>query len=227
LYPERFDNAEDDGSRALLQVLRPGLFAAIVALVYLHRRLNKVCDVPEWDTLSKEVVLNMEVGYIVGDSLKSVGPELGVLIGGIRYIALATVLMQEREQYVRYRNIKRNKLDIFEEHRRWGCDHAQIAGFLVGALTFRRDSYDIAAALRGSKADPLRIRPELDLWRATVAWIDSMKEGGTPPKSERMVEILAPEEEEVATLKARFETLLKQGSTFSWMLKGVSKELDI
>lgn len=53
LFPEAFETIqEDDTSDALLRILGPGLFAAFLAMVYMQRRLNKVCESTEWETLA-------------------------------------------------------------------------------------------------------------------------------------------------------------------------------
>lgn len=226
LFPDRFKLQEDDTIKALLTVLEPGLFAAILGLVYCHRRLNKLCKVAapsEWETLSKEIVLNMELGYIVGSTFERIGPEIGILAGGIRYVALAAALVKHREQYSRYRNLKRNKLDILDEHKRWWCDHAQVAGFVVTELGFRRDSYDIAAALRGKDADKRRVPEALLPWQACIAWVDALKTGKDAPDDAQLASFsVGPGQVEQVT--ERFDALFEAGSSFAWMFRGAGKE---
>src|SRR5690606_6103682 len=80
LYPEKVSAVPgSDSLRRLVDALGPGLFASLLGLLYCHRRLNKICTPAEWGTtLSKEYVLNMELGYLVGSSFPKLGGADGV-----------------------------------------------------------------------------------------------------------------------------------------------------
>lgn len=217
LYPERFQNLkEDDTSSALLEILRPGLFASLLGMVYLHRRLNRICTAPEWETLSKEMVLNMELGFILGSSVSAVGPGLGTLLGGIRYVALATFLLRSPDIYTRYRNRFKRRFDSSHEQNQWGCDHGQISAYLIKDLGFTKDILETSTAFRAGSVQPTR---EMRLWNAVLRWIDGLKDGKPPGRGDEAFELVEAEDSDLQVLNERVEHLLKHGTSFSWMLR--------
>lgn len=227
LFPDRLQAiTEDDTSKALLEILRPGLFASLLGLIYFHRRLNRICTAPEWESLSKEMVLNMELGYIVGSTIVAVGPGLGALLGGIRYAALATFLIRSPDIYTRYRNRFKKKFDSAHERAQWGCDHAQISAYLIKELGFTKDIIEVSRVLRKNLNPGDVLNREMSVWRATLHWIDGIKDGKCPPSEPDVVKALEASPEDLAELKQKTEKLFKEGSTFSWMLRTSAGEKD-
>ncbi|NDC37096.1 MAG: hypothetical protein EBZ48_03480 [Proteobacteria bacterium] len=217
LYPEKLaSTTEDDVGKALVDILGPGLFASLLALVYLHRRLNKICVNEQWDTLSKEFVLNMELGFIVGSSLNKVSPADGTLVGGIRFAALAAFLLATPEQFLRYRNLKKRQFDIPHEHSLWGCDHSQIAAFVLKEFGFSNDLMRISHALRKEADSVHALTPELQPWRSTLRCIDTIKSNGELTECSKD---LSPTEAELSTLSERTSALFTGTSSFAWMFK--------
>jgi len=216
LYPDQMETIqEDDTTVALLRVLGPGFFATLLGLVYLHRRLNKICRNAEWQNLSKEYVLNMELGFYAGSAFTRLGTGEGTLVGGIRYAAMATLLLRTPDYFIRYRNLKRKRIDLEHEQSLWGCDITQIGACLIKNLGFRKDLLEVGAALRGDLT--VSLPDDLRRWRAAIGWIDAMK-AGTPPDPEHWL-ALDSDPSQVQELTARTNKLLRDGSTFTWMLQ--------
>ncbi|MCB0333104.1 MAG: hypothetical protein KDD55_06365 [Bdellovibrionales bacterium] len=219
LYRDRLhDITEDDMSRALVRVLHPGLFASLLGLIYMHRRYNKICAGETWDELSKEYILNMEVGFLIGKAAPSIGDAVGVLLGGVRAAALATLLKRDEQSLVGYRNLKKKKLDVAFEHERWGCDHGQIAAFLLRNLGLSFDFMQMAYAIRGYSVGDLPA--ELQPWRAAILLIDGVKEGvdlGEVSTSAAGLTLLPSEK---SVMQKDVTNLFEKGSTFGWMFKG-------
>lgn len=225
LFPEQFEELkEDNATVALSEILGPGLFASLLALVYMHRRLNKLAPAEEWDSLSKEYVLNMEVGYLVGSATSQIGAAIATLVGGIRFAALATLLIRDAEQYKRYRNLKKSSFDIEFEHERWGCDHGQISAYLLKSLGFPLDAQQVCFALRRAEEDLSQINKEFVKWRVSSKVIDDFKQS-VPPSLEDIrrygLELTA---EDLTQINMSCGKLFESGSTFTWMFKG-SKDL--
>jgi hypothetical protein len=85
LYPERFEaNTDDDIGRAVVGILRPGLFAVVLTLLYYHRRLKKILpEVPLSAQLSEEYITAMEAGFCVGIASSLPGDAAGMLVAGL------------------------------------------------------------------------------------------------------------------------------------------------
>jgi hypothetical protein len=225
LFPMRFENLkEDDTSKALLEILRPGLFAPLLALIYLHRRLNRICQAPEWETLSKEFVTNMELGYIAGTTISAIGPGLGALLGGIRYAALATFLLRSPDIYSRYRNRFKKKFDSTHEHTQWGCDHAQISAYLIKDLGFTKDIIEVSKVLRKPLSPGDTLNREMTIWRATLTLIDGIKDGKIPAHDSEGIKCLEAASGDLAEIKTKTDELLADGPTFTWMFRQIAAD---
>lgn len=225
LYPNEFEKlSEDDSSKALIKILKPGFFAALLGLVYFQKRLNKICQSEHWKTLSAELAQNMEIGYIIGSALPKLSTADGILLGGIRYVALATFLVRDAETYRRYRNGKKGKFDLEYERSHWGCDHAQIAYYLLQDLGYIKEIPDLANALRKL---PKRLDDANEIvrkWYAALEWIDDLKSGHCPPTNELALKILDFQEDCIEQLRENTANVIQHGSTFKWMLRGRPKK---
>jgi hypothetical protein len=215
LQPDDFEtNTEDDASKALVQILGPGLFASLLGLVYLHRRCNKILTTENWTKLSEEYVLNMEIGYMTGLTMPQLGGPAGMLISGIRFAALATLLLWTPEHYLKYRRSKRRVLDLEYERSLWGCDHAQIVACLIRALGYRTDAQEVTRAFRGDLRTALP--GDLDAWRIGVEYIESIKQTAQLPQSSGETP-LGSSHSTLADLVDDITEIMKEGSSFSWM----------
>jgi len=216
LHPEAFEKAKnDDSSKVLLSVLGPGTFAVILGLVYLHRRCIKIINHEDWNKLSDEIVINMEVGHLTGTTLTELGPVAGMLIGGIRYAALATLLLWTPQHYARYRKAKRRMLDLEYERSVWGCDHAQVTACLIRALGFRNDVHDMTRAFRG---DDMEGAPrDLHTWKIGLEWMETIKWSGKSPGLNNAP--LGSTQSSAADLVDEINEVIKDGTSFSWMLR--------
>jgi hypothetical protein len=217
LYADRFEGIqEDDTSRALIRILHPGLFASLLSLLYLHRRFNKICSFDEWEELSKQYILNMELGFLVGKGCPRIGEAVGVLVGGIRYAALAIFLRGDKVAYEAGRN-RKMIFDVFFEHEKWRCDHGQIAGLLLRSLGITPDYMQAAYSLRGHGEGALQ--DEFCTWSVVVRIIEALK----MKQDIRAIELsdlgFSLSDEEVKGIKESTDHLFEEGSTFTWMLR--------
>lgn len=220
LFPnEMKDMTEDDATKAVLSVLGPGLFAVLLSFIYYHRRLNKLLENKEyWEELSKEIVLNMELGYLVGESLPKLNSTSGVILGGIRYIALATLMLEDATQYQRYRNLNKKKLVIEDEHKRFGCNHSQISGFLLKQIGLIENPLDTGLALRLFGSEEIKDKQLLN-WCAGLACIDGIKNSDFPPNDENVKSILSIKQEYVRDVQLSTQKLLDGKTRFDWLLR--------
>jgi hypothetical protein len=225
LYPEKVSaTREDEASKAVVEVLGPGLFATLLALVYLHKRSAKILEKTDWESLSKEWILHAELGFIVGSTVSHVGPAIGTLVGGIRHAAIMAFMMHSAEQFSKYRNLKKKRFDYEYEHAHWGCDHAQIAAYILQSFGLRRDLFEMASALR-TLPPSVPLPAELKRWKAAAHMIEAIKEGGyqLPAQASDLGVVVSAEES--ALLKERIAMLFKGQSRFTWMLRAAKVEV--
>ena len=222
LYEEEFQKiSEDDTSRALLDILRPGQFAAFLAIVYMHRRLNKLCDNDQWKNITDALVLHMEIGHLAGSNIQDIGPAIGCYASAIPYIAQGALLHADEDQYTKYRNTNPEGFSLEAEHERFGCDHTQVAGCLTNLLNFGYKAEDVAAALRLRAVPSSEVPSDLLEWRGIAFLVDSVK--GDPKLEELNAEGLQLTDGDLLQLKSIIDGLLMTGTTFDWMYKGAKR----
>ena len=225
LYPEKVSKCiDDDGAKAVLRILGPGLYAVLLGFVYLHRRLNRICTADEWQTLSKEIVLNMEVGYLAGKAIPLIGPALGTLVAGIRYVALGSLMVASSDQFVKYRNLKKHRFDMEYEQKYWGVNHMLVSAFLLNDLGIRGDTPQVASVLLDDPnlSDPGTIPADLATWRTALLVVEAAKQG---LQSEGFTSNnLGISDEEFSALGTSLSDLVSKGSSFSWMFRTVKNE---
>lgn len=216
LFPDRFKHAEDDASRALLQVLQPGFFGSLLALIYMYRRIGKLAPPDAFEMLSKDLLTNMEMGFILGREIQEVGAADGILIGGIRHMAVGSFLLRDAEAYTKYRNVKKHKLEVEHERPKWGCDHAQVAAYLLQNVGFQWDLRKMRLALLG-EVDHKDLDAQHQRFARIVYWLDSLKDGS---KSADKLGNFKVTEAGFKKLLEDSGKVFNNGSSFVWMKRG-------
>ncbi len=226
LYPDRFDGyAEDDVCRALLYILGPGMFAVLLGVVYFHRRVTKIVTSEDWQKLTKDLLINMELGFLVGQSSPRLGEAEGLLIGSIRHLALATMLIVKPADFAKYRRTTSKKFDPVLETNFFGCDHAQIAAYLINMLGFRKDVLEMGSAIRKIGKTTLPLSDALQIWKASLFFLDHLKMGICPPPDQSCSERLELTSPAICeSLLNRCNQILDRGSSFGWLLRKSSEE---
>jgi hypothetical protein len=225
LFPERVNSLkEDDTTQAILKILEPGLFAALLTAVYFHKRLAKLCAPNEWAIFSKEFVLNVELGYLAGFMVPNLGGATGALLCALRYGALGIFLSRDADQFSRYRNKNKKRFNLEDEHERWGCDHGQIAAFFMQSLGIRRTMSETAQVYRHRGPPSAELPEDLQKWNGLIQWIDAIRDGLPGPEFGDHAAALGLSPIQTAQIKASTDALFKKGSSFAWMLKKMKDE---
>lgn len=216
LFEDKHKNSEDDTVHSILSVLEPGLFASLVSIVYLFRRANKLATSPAWETLQNLFIANTEMGFILGSSIPKLGAADGVLLGGIRFAALATFMLQAPKHYEKFKKTK-HKLDNKSEMQIFGCNHCQVASILLHTLGFHHSIYDFYKALDISSND-LPKNPKLHTWRTAIGILDGLKEKNYTLKENHISRYFNDNSSaSLDKLQEKLLAVLKNGSSFSWM----------
>lgn len=229
LHPDALKALPRITPKSLLSPLSVREVATIIGLTYLYRRCQKRCEEQEWKILSRKIQAQMEIGAILGEKMSYVGIGNGILLGGIRYISIATFAIKEPKLYQAFK--KRNRLegkifDIEHENEVFGCNHLQVASYLVQELGFcmPRSAVSMSLGMDAISADPVSLPPKLRTsllsWQAAMAYIESFHGTGQPPETIDVEYALKLPQPELETLRQRIWTVVREGSTFDWMGKG-------
>jgi hypothetical protein len=228
LYPERFEaNTDDDIGRAVVSILRPGLFAVVLTLLYYHRRLKKILpEVPLSSQLSEEYISAMEAGFCVGIASTHPGDAAGMLVAGLRVAALGAFLAHDPETFAHYKRTFKKPWNLEHERKTWGCDQAQIAAILMHDLQFHKSLFDLAVVFRQEFGAHIELPDDVASWRSTLRLIDYARAPSVPtPGPAYFSELQLSDPHKIAILMARLNVIAEGNSSFSWMLRS-SKDVD-
>ena len=204
--------------------------AAIITYCYLFRNLSRKIEKDEWDYVQTPLYEALAVGACAGINVPEIGFGFGLLGRGLRYLAFAAFLRENRRAFKEYRqHLKSSDLpfDLDFEERLWGCNNVQVSAIILERMGFNRKiaiQY-LAAAERDTNMtpDPLYgVR-----FRLAEAVIDSYMEKQEIPQTAPAwvgIELALPTElrgklmtelRKVISDKQRIEWLNKGGSSIT------------
>lgn len=217
----------------LLSVYTPEELAAVIAITYLYRRAKKHIDPRVWESVSGEVHVQMEAGYQIGTHIPAIGPSRGLLIGAVRYIAMALFSKKDARGYKLYKrhlNEKELLFDIADETKRWKCNHLQICSSLIQSIGFGLGAASgIVANTYPTEAQSPEILAKAQSWYATRRWIESVLEEEKAPDELRNIAKFSIDSEALVRMQERIEGIYEMGSSFDWVDKtkdDLPKELE-
>ncbi|MCB0309672.1 MAG: hypothetical protein KDD42_00470 [Bdellovibrionales bacterium] len=221
LYPENFQNGEEVNGQALLNSFSPEEICAIISASYLYQQVQNKVDPKLWDKLASEIRVQLEIGARVGRAQPEIGCGRGMLVGAVRYLALALLSQidgRSFRQYLRELNDRDVICDLALERNLWGCDHLQVASILLQGFRFGRAvangivlGLDPEASCEELDSDALR-------WRAAGLWIESLMQDTEFPRDESTA-IFEMEDAVLEDLQARAEEIAAGGGEFTWITK--------
>lgn len=136
--------------------------AAIISYCYLFRNLSRKIEKDEWDYVQTPLYEALAVGACAGIDVPEIGFGFGLLGRGLRYLAFAAFLRENRRGFKEYRqHLKSHDLpfDLDFEERMWQCNNVQVSAIILERMGFNRSiaiQY-LAAAERSTNmpVDPL------------------------------------------------------------------------
>jgi hypothetical protein len=133
--------------------------AAVLSLCYLSKNLSKKVDLEEWEYVKTPLYEALFIGGNIGLAVKEVGLGIGLLTRGIRYLAFAALLKDDRKGFKEYRQHLKNKDLAFDskfELDVWKCTTIQLASLLLERIGFPRTTalQFVYAASKTSSINP-------------------------------------------------------------------------
>ena len=187
LYPERLETKEPLDPLLILEKLGADTICSVLALRYLSSKIENLCNEKIWLVLSQEFRAQMQVGVHLGRNVEKIGIARGLLAGGLRSLALATIARKDTKTFREYRRIvhKKNVLfDIPAEQRLWGCNHLQVSAVILQGFGF---GVSAAKGLGVGLYPNIRLDSILDppgkVWRDAALWIEAIVTSESPGES--------------------------------------------
>lgn len=195
--------------------------ASMIAMIYLYRRVRHLCkEDAGWDELSNKLQKFGELGGYVGNAIPAIGLGTGMLIGSIRYIALATLLHHDNNgfnMYMKHLDSAGGEADFDFELKRWNCSSLQIASVIMQSIGYGVDipkgivfGLDPAVEIENIIEDaPYRIK-------IAEVWMHSLIDSGEQP-SIPMRGNYYPLKEDYEDLKRLSSQVISSGPRFNWL----------
>jgi hypothetical protein len=222
LYPGELGKLTPLNSKGLLALFQPSEITALLAVTYLYRHLKRRMPGEAFGKLMRKMVTHIEIGAIVGRTVKYIGTGNGMLLGGVRYLALALFLLADEKKFNECRR-KAERLDqLFcpqAEKELFGCTSLEVASQIVRTFGFGLVTSS-AFVFAHSDETPVgfseQMTEELLCWRVAIMLTESFHHTGNGPVvSEDSVLYLPPDE--AAILQKQCWSIIRDGSTFTWV----------
>jgi hypothetical protein len=208
---------------SLLSVYPPEDLAAVIAITYLYRRTKKHVDPRVWESVAGEVHVQMEAGYQIGLKIPAIGTSRGLLVGAVRYIAMALFSKKDARGYKLYKrhlNEKELLFDLAEETKLWHCNHLQICSSMLQSIGYGLGAASgIMAVATPTEAQSHAELEKAQSWYATRRWIEDLIQKSAAPQEFKDQGKFSMSEQELASVQERIESIYEQGSSFDWVDK--------
>lgn len=126
-------------AHVFFEAYSPFEHAVILAYCYLSRNLGRKTDKDDWSYVENPLYEALTIGGIIGQEVKGVGLGFGLLSRGLRYLAFAPFLRENRQGFKEYRLHLKTKdfpFDIAFEEKTWQTNNVQIAAIILEHMGF-------------------------------------------------------------------------------------------
>jgi hypothetical protein len=165
--------------------------ASLLAAIFIHRHSKKLCETDLIRCVTPLLQQSLNLGWLVGNALPSVGPGPGLLIGGFRVFGFLPFLKHDPHNFSTYLSyLSENKLsiDVDYEYRQWQCNSLQVALMMCQQLGFGiKRVIPLMKAI--TTTSPLINNDEferafraLDVWMVSISKMRSAPSIPMPPK---------------------------------------------
>lgn len=141
--------------RALFAAYTPFEHAAILAYCYLARTMSRKSDREDWGYIETPLYEALITGGLIGEEIPDVGLGFGLLTRGLRYLAFAAFLRDNRRGFKDYRiHLKTKDLpfDLAFEEKYWQTNNIQLAAILLERVGFKHEiGIEFVAALEKNR----------------------------------------------------------------------------
>jgi hypothetical protein len=142
-------------AKEFFEAYSPIEHAVILAYCYLSRNLSRKTDKDDWAYVENPLYEALTTGGIIGQGIPEVGLAFGLLSRGLRYLAFAPFLRENRRGFKDYRIHLKSKdlaFDISYEESAFQTNNIQIAAIVLERMGFNHSmALEYVAATTGNK----------------------------------------------------------------------------
>jgi hypothetical protein len=149
-------------AKEFFEAYSPIEHAVILAYCYLSRNLSRRTDKDDWAYVENPLYEALTTGGIIGQGIPEIGLAFGLLSRGLRYLAFAPFLRENRRGFKDYRLHLKSKdlaFDIAYEENTFQTNNIQIAAIVLERMGFNHSmalEY-VAAATRNKDHTPSQL----------------------------------------------------------------------
>jgi hypothetical protein len=159
--------------------------ALLSALVFMHRMAARRADAELMKEVTEHLQRALNLGWFVGLGLKSVGREVGMLVGSVRWLGLLPLVRHDKDGLSAYlKRLKRSDDAITDsryETEVWGCASIQTALILLQRFGFSTQRLIPLMRALTTTAFLNSVEPVEKAHRVAEIWIRYMLESRSAP----------------------------------------------
>jgi len=153
--PEALTPGKLIDAQEFFEAYNPFEHAVLLAFCYLSRNLSRKTDKDDWAYVENPLYEALITGGIIGQGIPEIGLGFGLLCRGLRYLAFAPFLRENRRGFKEYRvHLKTKDLayDLAYEEQMFQTNNVQIAAIILERMGFHHTlALDFVAAAMGNK----------------------------------------------------------------------------
>lgn len=229
-HPEAIRAIQKFNVTEMMGIFSPAELASVLGITFLYRKMRKACNQEEWKLLRKKILAHIDIGTSIGKRMQHIGVGNGILIGGLRFLAITAFANYNFKAYQEYKKKSRRPNCIFDmkiETEVFGCNHLQVASYLATELGYvaPRSTVSLTFGMDAFHVDPKALSPKLQeqviSWRGAMAYIESYHATGEAPDVSKEY-LLTLTTDQRAMMEREIELILNQkdGPAEHWLEKG-------
>ena len=193
--------------------------AVLLATIFLHRHCRSLCEPTLLDDVTHRLQRGLNLGWLIGNALPSLGPGAGLLLGGFRVLGFLPFIKHDSDGFTNYwSHLTSNALDLDPkyEFKQWQCNSLQVALMMGQQLGFGIPR--VVPLMKAITTNSVLITAEdaerafrvIDIWMESVVKLHSAPVIPLPPK-------YYPNKAELDSLLKRSAEALEGGES-DWLI---------
>jgi hypothetical protein len=159
--------------------------ALFFGLLFFYRSALRFSNAELIEQVTPRLQHAINIGWLVGSSIKSVGGFNGALVSAYRWMGVLPFARHDPDGFAAYmRHLQRNELsrpDIEFEHNRWECNSNQVGLLLLQRLGFGRDRLISLMRATTTHSTLAGLESEEKIFRVADVWVHYLLERRSSP----------------------------------------------
>ncbi len=137
--PTVISSASRTNEATVLKAFSAFEISSLLAVTYLSRRAQALCDAEELKLLEEMLIEEVNLSFLVGRAIPSIGAGMCLLQAAAPILGLAAFLRHDPAGFKEHRRLLKKegrRWDCDLEMQRWGCTRVQVGSVLAQSMGF-------------------------------------------------------------------------------------------